>query len=408
MGPPIPGPKDSQTRLFVSEIPRTLTNVDVFEIFSKMGRCQVNLMSNPMRLYQSAIITYDAAEQADAALDKFRPYKVNDKYLRILNFEQDRSKLFSTEGNIFIRDLPRKEGFNMEQFYSTFRAFGAIYSFKVGFNLKGASLGYAFVRYKSIEVAEKLLEMGKLDFDGQTITIERYQPPKNPESKVTNNLYVKNFKPTLTEEELRKFFEPYGTLVSVALREGKHGKIGFVCFEKQADAVKAVSELHGKINKDIGLPEDAGPEAKSGLYVQPHQKKEQRELFKLRELEMFKRQWQRHNLYVKFIPQEWDEDRLEQEFAEFGEIKSKKIVKKQGQDGLVSTGVGYVCFKNQESAQHAIEGIKEKGGSLYVAMFESKQTRQRKLQKKFDQQQSSLDQFLKLLSFMLNQPNRSR
>ncbi len=106
---------------------------------------------------------------------------------------------------------------------------------------------------------------------------------------------------------------------------------------------------------------------------------------KLRELEMFKRQWQKHNLYVKFIPNDWDEDRLEEAFKKFGEIKSRKIVKKQGQDGLQSTGVGYVCFTDANAAQAAVDGMKDENSNLYVAMFESKQSRQRKLQKRFEQ-----------------------
>ncbi len=166
----LPHTKDSQVKLFVSDIPKGMSNIEVFEIFSKMGRCQVQILSNSLKLYQSAIITYDAAEQAEAALDKFRTYKLqNNRYLRILNSEQDRSKLFSNDGNVFIRDIPRKADFNMEHFYNTFRSFGAIYSLKVGLNSDGRSLGYAFVRFKSPEVASRLLEVGKLEYEGQTI-----------------------------------------------------------------------------------------------------------------------------------------------------------------------------------------------------------------------------------------------
>jgi len=35
-------------------------------------------------------------------------------------------------------------------------------------------------------------------------------------------------------------------------------------------------------------------------------------MLKLRELEIFKRQWQKHNIYVKFIPLDWEEERLKQ------------------------------------------------------------------------------------------------
>ena len=132
---PFMPPKDnSQAKLFVSDIPRNMESVDIFENFSKMGRCQVNVINNSMRLYQSAIIAYDAPSQAEAAMDKFRTEKVKGKYLRILGFEADRTRLFSNEGNIFIKDLPKITDFPMSSFYKTFRDVGEIYSFKVGFN----------------------------------------------------------------------------------------------------------------------------------------------------------------------------------------------------------------------------------------------------------------------------------
>ena len=52
--------QQKHARIFVGDIPPNFSQADVFEVFSKMGMCQVNVFKNSMRLYQSAIIAYDA------------------------------------------------------------------------------------------------------------------------------------------------------------------------------------------------------------------------------------------------------------------------------------------------------------------------------------------------------------
>ena len=132
------------------------------------------MINNAMRLYQSAIISYDALDQAHTAMDKFRQEKVGGKYLRILGFEADRSRLLSNEGNIFIKDIPKLDDFPMVQFYKAFRDEGGIYSFKVGFTSECKSIGYAFVKYKDPAVAVRLLDQGEINFNGGKLSIHKY------------------------------------------------------------------------------------------------------------------------------------------------------------------------------------------------------------------------------------------
>ena len=49
-----------QARIFVGEIPLSMSQADIFEVFARMGICQVNVFKNGLRPYQSAIISYDA------------------------------------------------------------------------------------------------------------------------------------------------------------------------------------------------------------------------------------------------------------------------------------------------------------------------------------------------------------
>ena len=136
-----------------------------------MGTCKIDLMNNPMRLYQSAIISYDARDQALAAMDKFRQEKVFDKYLMILGYETDRTKLFSNEGNVFIKGIPKAYDFQMDKFYKRMREIGEIYSFKVGLNSEGKATGYAFVKFKNPQDAIKLEEQGEIKFIEDKLTV---------------------------------------------------------------------------------------------------------------------------------------------------------------------------------------------------------------------------------------------
>lgn len=61
-------------------------------------------------------------------------------------------------------------------------------------------------------------------------------------------LYVKNLKSTVTEENLRKAFEPYGPIERVK----KTKDYGFIHFENREDALKAMEELNGTVSVWLG------------------------------------------------------------------------------------------------------------------------------------------------------------
>ena len=75
-------------------------------------------------------------------------------------------------------------------------------------NSEGKTTGYAFVKYKNPEYAKKLEEQGELNFNESKLTIHKFQQNNKPnENKGTANMYIKNFKQTLSEEDLRNFFK---------------------------------------------------------------------------------------------------------------------------------------------------------------------------------------------------------
>jgi polyadenylate-binding protein len=64
-----------------------------------------------------------------------------------------------------------------------------------------------------------------------------------------------------------------------------------------------------------------------------------------------------NNLFVKNLPKDYDEDKLRELFAGFGEIDSIAIPKdEQGNN----KDFGYVCFKSNDDAEKAWDAMNKK------------------------------------------------
>ena len=73
---------------------------------------------------------------------------------------------------------------------------------------------------------------------------------KNPFQRKTGNanLYVKNLAPSITSACLDHFFSKFGTVLSCKVAEDNNGKskgFGFVQFDDEESAMKALTSLNG-------------------------------------------------------------------------------------------------------------------------------------------------------------------
>jgi polyadenylate-binding protein len=85
------------------------------------------------------------------------------------------------------------------------------------------------------------------------------------------NVYVKYLQDHITEDKLRKEFEPFGQIENVKIMTNDRGQskgFGFVCFATQEEANRAVAE----IGRNTVLPGCTKP-----IYVAIHQPREQRQ-----------------------------------------------------------------------------------------------------------------------------------
>merc|ERR1712117_443651 len=155
--------------------------------------------------------------------------------------------------------------------------------------------------------------------------------------------------------------------------DGTNKGFGFANFPDPEHAAKAVEKFN---NMDIDG---------STMYVTRAMKKAEREKHLKEKYERIKAERQKQfagvNLYVKFLDDSIDDERLKAEFAKFGEITSAKVMRDA--NGR-SRGFGFVCFEKSEQSTIAMAEMNNKivaGKPLYVALAQRKEVRRATLEK---------------------------
>lgn len=76
--------------------------------------------------------------------------------------------------------------------------------------------------------------------------------------KLVNNIYFKNIPASMTQEEVKNIFEPFGTIKSLVLFNNEIGQYGFVCYDDPTGkdkcyGPKCVNEaIEQLLNRDMG------------------------------------------------------------------------------------------------------------------------------------------------------------
>lgn len=172
--------------------------------------------------------------------------------------------------------------------------------------------------------------------------------------RLINNVYVKNIPKEFNESDLRRLFEPYGNIKSVALKTHQLGNFGFVCYEDPNGgkdklygpeaAQKAIEALNGtKLSQD------------TELYVRHALTSSQRLVEKTRSAMSYKASKKRCNLYVKGFPKDWSKDQIVNLFNQYGVIENIRLENNvQGKD---AQPFAFVCFNDPQEAANAKQAL---------------------------------------------------
>lgn len=220
--------------------------------------------------------------------------------------------------------------------YDTFSGVGQVASCRVcRDNVSRRSLGYGYVNFHSAEDAEKAIErLNYSQIKGKACRIMWSQRDPDKRKGGASNIFVKNLDDSIDNKTLHDTFSIFGNILSCKVATDAIGKskgYGFVHYESEDAAKQAIEKVNGMQIGD------------KTVFVGPFLKRDELEKA---ESDGFT------NLYVKHLPEHWDDGSLTQVFSEFGEIATSVIM-----SNSESRRFALVNFVKSESAQKAIAGL---------------------------------------------------
>uniref|UniRef100_A0A1B6FZD1 Polyadenylate-binding protein n=1 Tax=Cuerna arida TaxID=1464854 RepID=A0A1B6FZD1_9HEMI len=238
--------------------------------------------------------------------------------------------------------------------------------------LSRRSLGYAYVNFQNTTDAERALDT--LNFDelgGSPIRIMwSHRDPSLRKSGV-GNVFIKNLDKNIDNKAIYDTFSAFGNILSCKLAQDEEGQskgYGFVHYETEESAKKAIERVNGMLLND--------KKVYVGRFISN----------KEREKEIGEKAKCFTNVYVKNLPEDVNDERLRELFERYGTITSAKIMY-EDEEKTKSRGFGFVAFDKTESAEKAVEEMNNKvidGRNLYVGRAQKKAERQTELKRKFE------------------------
>jgi polyadenylate-binding protein len=282
---------------------------------------------------------------------------------------------------LYVGDLDRRVA--EPQLVELFSTYGPILSARVIRDIvTRASLGYGYVNFQNQADAEKALkELNFHELNGKQIRLMWQQRDPSSRYSGSGNLFVKNLPSNIDHKALHEMFKAFGDILSCKVikdpETGKSRNYGFVHFQEENGASKALTTLNGK--KVDGTAED-GEELKA-LYVANFIKRNARIAALVANFT---------NVYIKQVLPNVTQADVERFFAKFGGIAS--AVTKTDKRGRV---FAFCDFKSHDAAVKAIQAANEKkidglsdDTGMYVARAQSRSERLIELRQLYMQRQA--------------------
>ncbi|PQQ05871.1 polyadenylate-binding protein 4-like isoform X1 [Prunus yedoensis var. nudiflora] len=363
--------------LYVGDLDPQVTEDDLLGTFRFIGPiASVRLCRNAHsgESLRYAYVNFYSHSHASKAMACLNHTELKGKTMRIMWSQRDALPRKTGIANIFVKNLDTSV--TSTQLQDMFGDFGTILSCKVA-EENGKSKGFGFVQFDTEDSAMAAVSaLNDTVIMGKNLYVSKFVKKSERLSEFTN-LYVKNLDEDVTEDLLEEKFSLYGRVDSLAIMKDANRKsrgFGFVNFESQEEAKKAIEAMNGAL---LGTKH---------LFVGRAQKKAEREKLLNCKNEMLNSPIEKlrsSNLYVKNLAEYVDNKKLEKHFSAFGKIESVKVM---CYDNGRSKGFGFVCFSTPEEAVKALNtlnGTIFEGRKLYVAVAQRKEDRCRDLQNYF-------------------------
>lgn len=261
--------------IFIKNLATSIDNKSLFDTFSVFG----NILSCKVTADEEGsskgfgYVHFETDEAAQEAIKKLDGCQIEGQTVSVVLYQRraDRAGV-SDWTNLYLKQFPLS--WSEEQLQGIVGAYGETTSVLISRDEEGKSKGFAFINFADHEGASAALEElnGKevKDDEGETFTLYAAQAQKKQErsrelkrqmdimkhEKIMKlqgmNLYVKNLDDDITDDQLREFFAPFGTITSArVMRDESQGGIskgfGFVCYSSAEEATRAVAEMNNKV-----------------------------------------------------------------------------------------------------------------------------------------------------------------
>ncbi|CAM8935337.1 unnamed protein product [Rhodiola kirilowii] len=256
------------------------------------------------------------------------------------------------------------------QLYDMFSQMGQVVSVRICRDLSTRrSLGYGYVNYSNTQDAERALEhLNFTPLNGKPIRIMYSHRDPSIRRTGAGNIFIKNLDKAIDHKALLDTFSAFGNVLSCKVATDSMGQskgYGFVQFDNEESAQKAIEQLNGMLLND------------KQVYVGPFLRKQERDA------NVDKTKF--NNVFVKNLAESTTEDDLRKIFGEHGPLTSV-VVMKDG-DGK-SRCFGFVNFENADDAAKSVEalnGYEFQEKEWYVGKAQTKYERQNELKQKYEQ-----------------------
>eukprot|EP00439_Symbiodinium_sp_Y106_P070216 s2883_g12.t1 len=275
--------KANNSNVYVANLDKNIDNKalhDTFSVFGEIRSCKVaaDLLGNS---FGYGFVHFETEEAAKDAIERLNNVEVGGQKIQVCMCENRKEGAPNSAEdftNLYVKCFP--SSWDEEAVRCEFSKFGRLTGIAVRTDAQGRRS--AFVNFELHEDARRCVQemhmkdmrgpeeqdtLEEVGSDGHPLSrlyVQRAQPKsererilkkqfaedaalKNP-SKIS--LYVKGLHEDITDEDLRKLFEPFGHVLSASAPCDANGKcrgFGFVNFGSLEEATKAVSQMHLRV-----------------------------------------------------------------------------------------------------------------------------------------------------------------
>eukprot|EP00744_Colponema_vietnamica_P000367 GILI01000643.1.p2 GENE.GILI01000643.1~~GILI01000643.1.p2 ORF type:complete len:590 (-),score=224.90 GILI01000643.1:271-2040(-) len=263
---------------------------------------------------------------------------------------------------------------NEATLYEIFNTVGPVASIRVCRDfVPRRSLGYAYINFHNAVDAERALDtLNFTNIRGQNVRLMWSHRDPSLRRSGQGNVFVKNLDKTTDIRSLYDTFSVFGNILSCKIASNEKGEskgYGFVHFETDEAAKKAIDGLN---NTPLGTS--------PSIFVGPFIRRPDRQAPEAERVFT--------NVFVKNLPENTSDDKLESLFASHGPITSVMVTKDETGK---PKGFGFINFQNAEDARHAVEqmhGAEVEGKQLHVCRAQKRSEREAELKHMFEAQKA--------------------